>query len=291
MKKKVLKLTTRKSLVGASFILPWIIGFFWFFFVPLVQSLMLSVGENIDVLSFKIKFIGMDNYSRAFFSDANFVPMFIGIVKETLTNVPLITVFSFYIAILLNRKIKGRAIFRAIYFLPVILGTGFIMRQLLSQNIEQSSIEAAKAFLLPDEIVRYLGADITTAIVTFLSKLTFILWRSGVQILIFLSGLQSINSTLYEAAKVDSATEWESLWFITIPMMMPTILLNIVYTMVDGFTDATNPIIEYIGNMAFSWANDYSYASAMGWIYLIFTLILIAVVFIPMRKISGHEKI
>ena len=280
-----MSLSTKQSLVGLSFVFPWIVGFLLLFLYPMVESFIISVGKITDFANMKIAFVGLTNFKKAFFEDAQFMPMFLNIVKTSLIYLPLITAFSFFIAMLLNKKMVGRGFFRVVFFLPVILGTGFIMQQLLSQRVDQSSIDAVRKFLLPNEVVMYFGPQVTNAIIFFIYQLTDILWRSGVQILIFLSGLQSISPTLYEAAKVDSANEWEKLCFITIPMMSPIILLNLVYTIVDSFTDSSNPIITYIMNYGFKW-RQFEYAAAMGWIYLLFTLVLVLIVFFGMKRFT-----
>ncbi|MHB1454399.1 MAG: carbohydrate ABC transporter permease [Saccharofermentanales bacterium] len=286
---KLFSFQRSKSLIGFTFVIPWLVGFFWLFFIPLVRTMFISVGEITNKLDFTIEYRGFQNYIHAFYGDVSFVPMFLNVVRDTLINVPLITVFSIYIAILLNRKIRGKGIFKVICFLPVILGTGFIMQQLLHQNVDAASISKVRELLLPKQVVAYIGPDIANGVLFFLNRLTVILWRSGVQILIFLSGLQSIPSSLYEASKVDGATEWENLWFITMPMMTPMILLNMIYTLVDSFTDASNPIIEYIINYGFKW-NNFEYAAAMGCIYLSLVMIIVGVIFLTFRKSVNNMR-
>lgn len=282
---RLLTMHRRKSVIGLIFVLPWIAGFLVLFLYPFVQSVRLSFGEITDMHNYIIEFTGLEHYRRLLFEEKDVLWMLGGVLKDTFINMILITVFSFYIAMLLNRKIKCRGLFRVICFLPVMLGTGFIMEQLLSQNIDQSSMNAVKDFLLPKEIIMYIGPKVTNAVVFFLNRLTVILWHSGVQILIFLSGLQSIPTTLYEAAKVDSATEWENLWFITVPMMAPMILLNLVYTVVDSFIDSSNPLITYIKDFAFEHHQE-SYAAAISMVYLVIALALIGLVFLVMRRFT-----
>lgn len=272
----------RKALVGFTFVLPWLIGFLALFLFPLVRTILISFGQaGTNMLS--VKLTGFQHYVYAFTEDIGFLPKFFIVIRDTLVNSVLIIILSFYISTLLNRKVKGRGVFRVICFLPVMLGTGFVMQLLLNQNVDSSSINTVKELLLPKEVVMYLGPDITNAVMFFLDQLTVILWHSGVQILIFLSGLQSIPSTLYEAAKVDSATEWESLWFITMPMMAPMFLLNIVYTIVDSFNDSGNQLSEHIRQYAFKWSQQ-EYAAAMGCIYLTFVLLIVGVIFLCFRR-------
>ena len=280
--RKIKNTNRGKAIVGFSFILPWLAGFMALFLFPLVRTILISFGEaGINILS--VNLTGFQHYINAFTEDVGFIPKFFTVIRDTLANTVLITILSFYISTLLNRKVKGRGIFRVICFLPVMLGTGFVMQLLLNQNVDSYSINTVKELLLPKEVVMYLGPEITNAVMFFLDQLTVILWRSGVQILIFLSGLQSIPSTLYEAAKVDSATEWESLWFITMPMMTPMFLLNIVYTIVDSFNDSGNQLSEHIRQYAFEWSQQ-EYAAAMGCIYLTFVLLVVGTVFLCFRN-------
>lgn len=282
-------LQRRKSIVGFSFVLPWVIGFAVLFLYPLIKTLQLSVGEIADFQHYTIEFTGFSHFSRILFEETDVLAMLLSVLKNSFINMILISVFAFYIATLLNRRIRFRGMFRVICFLPVMLGTGFVMQQLMSQNISQSSLQAVMDFLLPKEIVTYIGPKVTNAVVFFLNRLTVVLWHAGVQILIFLSGLQSISNSLYEAARVDGANEWENLWFITIPQMTPMILLNLVYTVVDTFNDSGNDIIRYMQQYAFEY-NQFSYAAAMGVFFMLFALLLVGFVFLIMHPFTKNIK-
>lgn len=286
---KFLTIGRRKSLFGFAFVSPWVFGFFLLFLYPIVQTVRLSVGDVTDIMKYSIEFKGFDEYSRILFEEPDVLLMLLNVLKDSFINMVLITVFAFYIAILLNKKFKFRGLFRVLCFLPVMLGTGFIMEQLLAQNITEGSMQAVTDFILPKEIVTYIGPKVQNAIVFFLSKLTVILWHSGVQILLFLSGLQSISPSLYEAARVDGATKWESLWFITVPMMTPMILLNLVFTIVETFNDSSNDIIGRIQKYAFTY-NQFSYAAAMGVFFAFFALVLVGLVFLVMRPFTNNVK-
>lgn len=279
----------RKSIVGFTFVLPWVIGFAVLFLYPLIKTLQLSVGEIADFQHYTIEFTGFSHFSRILFEETDVLAMLLSVLKNSFINMILISVFAFYIATLLNRKIRFRGVFRVICFLPVMLGTGFVMQQLLSQNVSQSSMQAVMDFLLPKEIMMYIGPKVANAVVFFLNRLTIVLWHAGVQILIFLSGLQSISTSLYEAARVDGANEWENLWFITIPMMTPMILLNLVYTVVDTFNDSSNEIITYMQQYAFEY-NQFSYAAAMCVFFMLFALLLVGFIFLVMRPFTKNVK-
>lgn len=282
----------RKSLFGYVFISPWLVGTLLIFLYPIAYSIVISFSEIVNVTENELRFVGLANYVRALVEDVTFIPTYLDTIQETLVHTPLINVFAMYIALLLNRDIRCRGLFRATFFLPVMLGTGFIMQQLLGQKVDADAMEMARGLLLPEQLTLYLGPSVTGFIQDFLSQITIILWKSGVQIIIYLAGLQSISPSLYEAARVDSATEWEIFWLITLPMMAPMILLNLIYTVVDSFTDASNPIVDYIYQIGFEGPSQFEYASAMSWFYFLFVMILIGIIFLVMRRFvrNASEK-
>lgn len=283
------KLISTEAKTGLMFIFPWIVGTALFFAFPIFRSVLLSFNKLINVTEFQLAFRGFEYYKEAFFSDYVFFPAFILSVKNMLINVPLINVFSFAIALLLNSKIKARGAFRAIFFLPVILGSGFIMQQLIGMNVQQETVEIARGILLPEQVTNYLGPAASNFIREFLNRITTILWSSGVQILIYLSGLQSISGSIYEAARVDSASKWEMLWLITLPLMTPMILLNLIYTVIDSYASASNEVIVYIVDMAFK-KSKFELSSAMGWIYFTACLLFIGIVFMVMNRFVDRVK-
>ena len=280
---KKLTITRRKMISGYLFILPWLIGAVLFFINPFIQSLRLSFSKITKFAGFKMKWIGLENYAKAFLWDVEFVPMFITVVRDTFINTIMIVVFSLIIAILINKKIKFRGFFRGVFFLPVLLGTGYVMEQLLGMNAEGPAMEMARGIAIPAQFMRYLDPLIVSALSGFLNKITYVLWKSGVQIILFLAGLQGISSSLYEAARVDSATEWEMFWKITLPMISPVILLNIIYTIIDSFTDASNPIVDYVLNIGFK-KSQFEYSAAISWIYFVFVLIVCIIVYFAMKN-------
>lgn len=273
----------QKIVEAYIFVSPLIVGGLLFFVLPFLMSLRVSFSEITRFVGFQMKWAGFKHYVKAFVYDINFIPNFLGTVQFTLVNTPLIVVFSLIFAIFLNRKIRLRPFFRLVFFLPFLLGTGFVMQELLGQGVESRSMNVARGVLFPQDIVLYLGPRVYSTINGFLGRITIILWRSGVQILLYLAGLQGISPSLYESARVDGATEWECFWKITLPMISPVILLNIVYTLIDSFTDITNPLLTYIADRGFSGAAEFEYAAAMSWIYCLFIMILLGLVFAIMR--------
>ena len=204
-------------------------------------------------------------------------------------NTPLIVVFALFIATLLSKDIRGKGLFRSVFFLPVILGTGFVMQQLLGVQMNADAVEVARGILLPEKVVRFLNPGVTQVILEFLSRVTLVLWKSGVQIIIFLAGLQAIPRSFYEAARVDAATEWECFWFISLPMMAPTLLLGAVYTIVAGFLDTSNEMLGYIHELGFQWS-QFEYASAVSWLYFLFVILVLAALFLLLNPATKRVR-
>ncbi len=269
-----LSMAQKRSFEALIFLAPWLIGLCLFFLRPIGISLRLAFSEIVKMKGFEMGWVGLKNFEQIFFYDINFVPMFLSTITDTLLNTPICLVFSLVIAILLNRKMVGRGFFRAAFFIPVLLGTGYVMKQMLGMGADGTTITTG--IMVPQLISDLLGHQLTDFLQTVLDRITVVLWKSGVQIVLFLAGLQGISSSLYEAARVDGATEWEMFWKITLPMISPVILMNLVYTIVAFFTDATNPIIDYIYNMSFT-NQMFGEGAAMSWVYFAFALLMCGV--------------
>jgi ABC-type sugar transport system permease subunit len=252
-----------------------------FFLFPIFVSIKLSFSEIVKLKGFVMEWVGLENYKQIFFYDINFIPMFIKVVKDTIINTPITLVFSLLIAILINRPVKGRSFFRTAFFIPVLLGSGYIMKQLLGMGADSMSITSG--IMVPDSILSILGPTVSPIVQGFLNRITVILWKSGVQIILFLAGLQGIPSSLYEAAKCDGATEWEMFWKVTLPIISPVILLNFIFTMVAFFTDSNNAIVDYILEQSFA-NTQFALGAAMGWVYFSFTFVLCLLALAIMKK-------
>lgn len=280
--KKKMTLHTRNSLKGLVFVSPFIIGMLVFFVYPIILSVRLAFGSKVAIVGFQISGFTLDNFTRAISVDVDFLPIFGESVRNTLIQFPLIIVLSLIIAVLLNRDIKCRGLFRVIFFIPFLLGTGNVMEQLLNQGVDRAVLNIMDGRLIPYNVLSYFGDTIVDVVQTVLSVLVTVLWGCGVQILLFLSGLQSISGSLYEAARIDGATEWEIFWKVTVPMIAPMILLNMVYTIVDSLTNITNPLLEYLQQKGFT-EGQFAYGAAMGWMYFAFIGVLVAIIFAVMK--------
>jgi ABC-type sugar transport system permease subunit len=272
----------RNFVEGYSFIAIWIVGFFLFMAMPLGLSLYYSFqhlqpsGQGLIA-----EYAGLYYYISAFTKDVNFLPLLRTTVVTMLYQVPLILIFAMFSALLLNQKFRGRFLFRGIFFLPVIIASGAILRELLEQGAAQIPIfsQSDLIFALND----FVPTGILLPLLEFADQLLLVMWDSGVQILIFLAGLQTIPTSLYEAAKCDGATPWESFWKITFPMLMPMIFVNTLYSIVNSFTKTDNHMMNHIITNVFR-NNEYAYGSAMGWIYFVIVFFIIGLVFLLFRR-------
>lgn len=279
----------RNSASGYLFVFPYVIGFIIFFAYPLCFSGYISLGEySMARGGYKVEFLGFDNYIRILVTDIEFTKIVSSTVMETVLKTPLIVVFSLIIAILLNKKIPGQAIFRTICFLPFLLGTGNVLRQLLGMGVGADTLSVARGIMLPAYIQEYIGPTLTKLATAFFDNITLILWRSGVPIILFLSGLQSIPDTLYEAAVIDGANQWETFWKVTLPMMANVMLLTAVFTLIESFCDPSNAIVDMFYQKAFG-SMEYSISAAMSWVYFFIVLLFVGLLFLILGRFRYSE--
>jgi len=277
-----LNMRGRHILEGYSFIGLWIVGFFLFMAVPLGRSLYYSFQELKTSRDGLIAdYVGSLHYRAAFTVDVQFLPLLRDTMLAMLRHVPLVLVFAMICALLLNRHAAGRMLFRGIFFLPVIIASGTILKKLLEQGAAQLPI--FMQYDLYSKLRLFIPPDLLMTLLAYSDSLTLVMWDSGVQILIFLAGLQTISPQLYEAATCDGATKWESFWKITFPMILPMIFVNTLFTMVNSFTKADNGVMNHLRTVVFS-NNNYGYGSALGWIYFIVIFLLLGLVFALFRK-------
>lgn len=285
-KRKFITMERRRVLEAYMFISPWLIGTAVFFVNAIISSIRLSFSDIVQLKGFVMEYVGLANYEHIFMFDINFMPTFVEVVIDTLVNTPLTLVFSLIIAMLINRNVPGRGFFRTTFFLPVLLGSGYVMEQLLQIDATGA---VGVGITLPAMFQGMLGSTFAPLIQTVLDRITVVLWKSGVQIILFLAGLQGISSSLYEAAKCDGATQWEVFWKITLPMISPIILLNFVYTMVTYFTAADNALVKYIIKQVFT-NKQFARGAAMGWVYFAFAFVMCGAVFAIAALLSKKEE-
>ncbi len=275
-KNKLKGLQRRKAIAGYLFITPFIIGFLMFMVKPLFQSLWMSVcNVTLSAEGFQMKFDGLVNYNRAFFVDIDFNRLLTEELSEMMIKTLAIMVYSFFIALILNQKFRGRGLVRAVFFLPVIMASGVILNidydNALMNNMQSTIIEENKFANVSDLIEDILdalgmGRSITNIVYTLVDSIYDIAIASGIQIIIFISGLQTIPKAMYEAADIEGCTAWEKLWKITFPMISPLFLVNWVYTIIDFCMRSDNTVMEKI-QQAMTVNLQYDFASAMAWAY------------------------
>lgn len=271
-----IRLRTREAINGLLFISPWILGFLIFTLIPLIRTFIFSLNDvKVTAEGVKTFFVGLKNYKDAFLTDVNFPQLVIDYFVQMVVYVPIIVSFAMIVALLLNINIKGRDIFRTIYFLPVVIASGPVFSKLMSKGA--MTFEGLTNFQMIRNIQSSLPTLLSKAVDMFISGFIMILWFSGVQILIYLAGLQKIDKSMYEAAKIDGASKWQILWKITMPVLTPLTLVNIIYTIVTVSTFATSPVIQKILVDMYRPERGLGYASALSWIYFVAMLIVIGV--------------
>ena len=285
--KKKKTLAQKNAIAGYLFILPFIIGFIAFLGYPLIESIQMSLSEvTVGNGGFSMRFIGINNFKKAFTVDPEFNRFLTESISSMLYKVPATLVFSFFVALLLNQEFKGRGFVRAIFFLPVILSSGVIvgleynntllqgMEDVVKESGSNSSITATLQTILD---TGGMGSKFFGYVFDILDSVYDIAIAAGIQIIIFLSGLQTISTSMYEAAKIEGCTAWESFWKITFPMVSSLILVNIVYSIIDFLIRTDNEVMEKI-NKTMSMQMDYGFSSAMAWSYFLCVMGIIAVV-------------
>ena len=283
---KVAGLQRRKAISGYLFIAPFIIGFLAFMVKPLFQSLYMSFCTvEVSPNGIHNVFKGLANYIQAFTIDTEFNRLLVEEISRMCINSLAIMVFSFFVALILNQKFKGRALVRAIFFLPVILSSGVILgvesnnallasvQNMVEETTSTTSVtDAIKSIRLTSGI----GASAFEKVFDIVDGIYDVAIASGIQIIIFLSGLQTISTNMYEAAAIEGCTAWESLWKITFPMISSLFLVNWIYTIVDFCMRSDNQVMEKISDQMIQYIN-YGFASAMSWIYFLIVIVIIGV--------------
>lgn len=306
-KRKIASLDRRKARAGWMFVLPFIVGFVLIYLPMVYDSIKLSFMEMNIVPGggFELEYVGLANYSKALFEDPNYVQTLISGLKQLIFDIPAILIFSLFMAVMLNQKMVGRAAFRAIFFIPVVLSTG-IMESIDSQNIlsdymeSTSGIDDGSGQSTATEIVTALdverlfagmkiGTELTQYVSSMVNNIFNIVNRSGVQMLIFLAALQSISPAIYESCRIDGATSWETFWKITLPMISPMILVNGVYTVIDAFTTDSNVVMSFVAS-TYTATDGQTLSSAMAWMYFLIIILMVALIAAVFSAFVFYQK-
>jgi ABC-type sugar transport system permease subunit len=304
-KRKKIKLTLaeKNAVAGYLFILPFLAGFGAFMLLPLVQSLRMVFSEvHIDTRrhGFTMTFTGLENLRKVFMVDSEFNRMLTEELGRMVLIVPAVIIFSIFVALILNQEFRGRGLVRAIFFLPVILSSGVMIgleanNSLLSGMAEiirqANAMKSSVTGILQDILVSEGTAvsDFMRYIFSIVNQVYDIAMASGIQIIIFLSALQTISPSMFEAAKIEGSTDWECFWKITFPMLSPLILVNVVYSVVDYFIRSDNTVMDKIRRTLMQ-RLEYGFSTAMAWVYFLVVLAILGITAaLISRKVYYYE--
>ncbi|MHB1454061.1 MAG: carbohydrate ABC transporter permease [Saccharofermentanales bacterium] len=284
---KIGKMTMKshRSLWGWIFISPWVVGVLIFFVWPMTESLIYSVSKvTVDETGFVKAFVGADNFIYFFTKDTFFLRNLTESIGSIIPSVLMILTFSVVIAVVLKEEFFGRTVARAVFFFPVIIASGVIItilkQQVMMSGSNVSDMAPGYLFKAPSliNVFGQLGIpdQILQSITTILNQIFDLTWKSGVQILLLLAAIKNIPASFYDVAVMEGATGWERFWKITFPTIMPTLLVAVIYTIIDGFTDYGNKVMQQLRD--FYTNNNYSYSATIGVIYFLCILVIVGVI-------------
>lgn len=297
-KRKAISLERKRARFGYVFTFPIILGLIILFIPNIVKTFVFSINEIVlDASGYTLEWAGFRYYYKAFFEDAKFIQYVISSLGELLLQVPIILIFSLFMAMVLNQKFKGRVVARAIFFLPVVLSTGIIAKvetgtELFGMMSMRDALEmtGSTEFDLSQLMMSMNFNDSLIEIVVDAAKgIDSIITASGMQIFIFLAAFQQIPASVYEAAQVEGCSKWVMFWKLIIPMTGKQILVAGVYTVIDVFTRTDSTLFSYIQDMAYK-NNQYSFAMAMYFIYAVSLGIMMGIALLTIYKLTGRSE-
>lgn len=293
-KKKVKSIESRSVKYGYLFTAPFIIGSVFFVIFPIILSVAFSFSNvSNDASGYTMEFSKLENYRYMILSDADYNKTVFNTLKGIIIDVPVVTIFSFFIASMLNQEFKGRGIARTVLFLPLIVSSPAVMQLLVSDTVSSemsnSAAEVTSSVDFSAALTAYLneidiGFEFTQLLSSTVNNISSVLAMSAIPIIIFLAALQSVSPSIYEASYVEGATKWEVFWKISLPMISPMILVVIIYTMIDSFSSSNNAVIKTIHNLCFTGNINLGRGCAAAWIYLVITLTFTAFVYLVVNK-------
>lgn len=283
MKKKQKTIGRRRTITAYLFMSPWIIGFMIFTAFPFAYTIFLSFFEvKNTILGYELTPTGIGNYVVALLRNSEFVPRLLSFLGMAITYSVTIVVISFILALLLNRPMRGRGIFRMLFFLPVIVMSGPVMQQIMDTGAgSMIGLDTLFVFDMIDDFAPWLADGLNYLFANF----SLVLWYTGIPIILFINGLQKLNGSVLEAAMIDSATPWQILWKITIPILRPVFLLVMIFTVVQLsiYNSGPGTVLETIQN-AMDTSSGFGLAAAFAWIYSLVVLLLIGVAFLFLKE-------
>jgi len=274
-----------RSMWGFIFISPWIVGILVFFVWPMIESIIYSFCKvTVNETGFVKTFVGTDNFIYFFTKDTFFLRYLTESIGGIIPSVLMILTFSVVIAVVLKEEFFGRTLARAVFFFPVIIASGVVItilkQQVMMSGSNVTDMAPSYLFKAPSLVNLFAQFGIPVAILqsitTILNQIFDLTWKSGVQILLLLAAIKNIPASFYDVAIMEGATGWERFWKITFPAIMPTLLVAITYTIIDGFTDYGNKVMVQMRD--FYTNNNYAYSATIGVIYFLCILVIVGVV-------------
>ncbi len=287
MKRKKNSIEARNHRLGYLFMAPWILGFLLFMFFPFAATILLSFCDvKATILGYEIAFTGLANYNTVFFRNTEFMPALGEFIFGAIPDAFVVLVVSFIIAYLLGRISRGRSFFRTVYFLPVIIMSGPVMSQILSSDTLIEGVErmpdVARLFIF--QVLFSYSPMMARTLYGVFDSLSSILWFTGIPIVLFINALQKINPSMYEAARIDAANEWQILWKITLPQLRSVALVCAIFTVTQLGTDETNNVYNLIKTATGNLSNGLGYAASYAWLYSLVVLLMIGLVYLVLRE-------
>ena len=294
--KKTRGIESMSRRAGRMFILPWIVGMVFFVIVPLLISVAYAFCEvTFKVGGINYNFVFLDNFKYLLKEDPYYTDTLVSSLTSLLYTIPIIVAVSLILGIVLNQKFKGRIIMRAIFFLPVIIAAGVVLDILTTQingqppiiqlGATSTSMSDGGGYLDTTALLSglRLPETVTEIMAKYITMIFNLLWRSGIQIILFISGLQTIPDSLYEVSKIEGASKWEEFWMITFPMLRDVTLLVTVFTVVEEMVSTSNEVMANAQSMI-TGQQRYDLPTAMIWFYFLCVLIMCGILLVPLFR-------
>lgn len=281
VKKTKSKLLRRQHRAGYIFVFPWIIGFLIFFLQPLLESFWYTLNDVVmGTGGLETTFVGLSNFRYLILEDSSFLTNLWTVTLDMVQQVCICSILSLFVAVILVQNFRGRTVYRAIFFLPIIMTSG-VVYSMVGSVVGSSGINGtgnAYMYTSVSMVTLMLQGGISPSVINIITgiidSIFSMITNCGVPILLYISGLQKIPVSAYEAARIEGANSWDIFWKITIPKMAPIIFLNIVYIIVDsctsyGSNSGGNVMMAAIQRMGFGKTMKFGMSAAMAWMYFI----------------------
>ena len=288
-KRKSFSLERKIKLVGTVFLLPWIFGMINFFIIPIARAFWWSFCDvRIVVNGVETTFKGWENFDYILFKDPNYIRNIVSNLQDLALSIIIIIVFSMFVAVLLNQKFRGRSLVRSLFFLPVIVSSGIIIKVLKEDAFLSVVSKSKETHIFQTDAVQSvlyslgIQGGIVDSFTGFASQIFDLTWQSGLQIILFLAALQAIPDSYMEVCDIEGASKWERFWTVTFPVVAPTTFIVFVYTVIASFTDVRNVVMSNILGLFNNMHLGTAVASAV--FYFLLIVLLLGIIYQLTKK-------